>query len=374
MSDLNTQVLKLVDTFKAVKDDHGTRLGELERRAARAPDYANDNYISRGEDNPLAAALLESKEIKDLTSSFRGKAVVKLTGERADITSANGTVGAGRSAGTSLVPGHRVPGIVTLFERKLTIRDLCTQARTTSGSVEWVKETGFTNATRPVTETTTKPKSDLTFDLVTSPVRTLAHVFKISRQMLDDAPALAAYIGARGTYGLKYAEEQQILTGNNTGQNLNGILPQASAFSAPFSTDAEQAFDRINQGLAQVELANATADAIVLNATDWRALLSIKDGEERYIAPQSPFGLQAERLWNVPVVPSQAIPSGEFLVGSFANNAFIFDRLDTEVLLSTENEDDFITNRATVRIESRLAFIVTRPEAFVAGDLYPAST
>jgi integrase len=90
--------------------------------------------------------------------------------------------------------------------------------------------------------------------------------------MLDDGPSLAAYVGSRGTYGLKYVEETQLLTGNGTGQNLNGILPQASSFTPPFTTDAEQAFDRINEALAQVEQANVTADGIVLNPTDYRAI------------------------------------------------------------------------------------------------------
>lgn len=80
-------------------------------------------------------------------------------------------------------------------------------------------ETGYTNAARPVTETATKPQSDLTFNLVQFPVRTLAHVFQISRQIMDDAPGLASYINKRGTYGLKQVEEQQFLTGNNVGQN-----------------------------------------------------------------------------------------------------------------------------------------------------------
>jgi len=361
------QINEIANSISTFKDSFGTRLSELERRVARERDPGD--YVAANDDNPLAAALLDSKEIKDLTSTFRGRAVVKLQGERADITSGNTTVGAGRSAGTSLVPGHRVPGIVTPFERRLTIRDLVTVARTASGSVEWVKETGFTNNARPVTETTTKPKSDLEFNLLTTPVRTIAHTFKVSRQMLDDAPALAAYIGSRGTYGLKYVEEAQLLTGNGTGQNLNGIVPQAAAFVPPFTSTAEQAFDRINAALAQVETANAVADGIVLNSTDWRSLLGIKDGDERYLAGQAPFGIQPLQLWGLPVVPSQSMQAGEFLVGQFADNAFIFDRLDVEVLLSTENEDDFIRNMATVRVESRLAFVVTRPEAFVTGDL-----
>lgn len=371
MSELATQIGQMADSIRDMRSSVETRILELERRAAREP--ANDNYVAANDNNPLAAALLDSKEVQDLTSTFRGRAVVKIQGERADITSGNSTVGAGRSLGTSLVPGQRLPGIVKPFDRRLRVRDLCTQLRTTSGSVEWPRETGFTNNARPVTEGTTKPKSDLAFNLLTSPVRTIAHFFKISTQMLSDVPLMAAYIGARGTYGLKLKEEEQLLTGNGSGQNLNGIVPQATAYVPPFTTDAEQAFDRINAALAQVEEANAQPDAVVLNSTDWRSMLGIKDGEERYISGQSPFGLQGEQLWNVPVVPSLSIPRGEFLVGQFANNAFIFDRWDVEVRISTENSDDFERNLASVLVESRLAFALTSPEAMVTGDLVASS-
>lgn len=367
MSELATKITEIADTFKTVREDHGTRLSELERKWAREP--ANDNYVAANDNNSLAAALLDSKEIKDLTSTFRGRAVVKIQGERADITSSNTTVGAGRSSGTSLVPGMRVPGILAPFNQRLTIRDLCTQIRTTSNSVEWARETGFTNNARPVTETTTKPKSDLEFNLLTSPVRTIAHFFKISTQMLSDVPLMASYIGARGTHGLKLKEEAQLLTGNGTGQNLNGIVPQATAFSPAFTTVAEQAFDRVNQALGQVELASAVPDAVVLHPSDWRAMLGIKNGQEDYISQQSPFGLQEQRLWNVPTVTSLSMAPGEFLVGQFANNAMIFDRWDVEVRISTENSDDFERNLASVLVESRLAFALTSPEAMVSGDL-----
>src|SRR5690606_35377269 len=136
--------------------------------------------------------------------------------------------------------------------------------RTTSGSVEYPKETGFTNNARPVTERTTKPKSELTFNMYTAPVRTIAHIFKISREMLDDVPALAAYVGRRGTYGLQLAEENQILNGNGTGQNLNGILPQASAYAPTWNAVAEQSYDRINQAISQAEDAELPVDTIVL--------------------------------------------------------------------------------------------------------------
>jgi HK97 family phage major capsid protein len=302
MADLAHMITELGNKFSETTGDHHSRLRELEMlwdRFASSP-YARGEAANDNNDNPLAAALLDSRDVQDLTSNFRGKAVVKLTDENASITSANMTVGAGRSAGTSLVPGHRVDGIVTPYQRELRVRDVIGSARTTSSSVEFARETAFTNNARPVTEGTTKPQSELQFNLYTAPVRTIADTFKISRQMLDDGRALAAYVGRRGTYGLEFVEEQQVLYGNGSGQNLNGIIPQATAFDPTFNSTAETAFDRINAAISQAEDADLPVNAIVLNKRDWRKMLGIKDGDERYISGQSPFGLQDQRLWNFP--------------------------------------------------------------------------
>lgn len=368
MSDLLISKLdELGKTFRDTTGGLATRISELEKRAATERDNPDATDIAGAD--VLERAILNAPSVRDLSSSFRGKAVIKLADENAAITSGNTTVGAGRSAGTSLVPGQRVGGIFEPYRRELVLRDVIGAARTTSSSVEYVRETGFTNNARPVTEGTTKPTSDLAFNMYSAPVRTIAHIFKVSRQMLDDGPALAAYIGRRGTYGLKRVEEDQLLFGNGTGQNLNGLVPQATAFAPAFTSAAETAFDRINQAISQAEDAEVPVNAVVLNKRDWRKMLGIKDGDERYISGQSPFGLQEPRLWNLPVVATNAMPVGEFLVGAFGEAATIFDRLDVEVAISTENTDDFEKNMATIRVEERLAFAVFRPEAFVTGDL-----
>ncbi|WP_421476724.1 phage major capsid protein [Agrobacterium tumefaciens] len=340
--------------------DVTTRLGDLEKRAARERDGGDPDEKSLGD------IVVEAAGAQSFDSSYRG--MIKVKADRAAITSANTTVGAGRSQGTSLVPGARVPGIFGLPERQLTIRDLVMPGQTSSSSIEYVKETGFTNNAAPVAETTAKPYSDLTFDMTSSPVRVLAHLFKASRQILDDAPALRSYIDGRARYGLRFVEENQLLNGSGTGQNLHGLVPQATAFNPAFAAADETAIDRLRLAVLQVVLAEYPATAFVLNPIDWAKIELTKDAGGNYIIG-NPQGSLTPTLWNLPVVSTQAMAAGEFLTGAFSFAAQIFDRMDIEVLLSSENVDDFEKNLFTIRAEERLAFAVYRPESFVTGDV-----
>lgn len=353
-----------VKTDKALSElgDVTTRLSDMEKRAARERETGEDEQKSLGD------LVIDSSEFKAgmLTGASRGS--IRVKADRAAITSANTTVGAGRSQGMSLVPGARVPGIFGLPERQLTIRDLVLPGQTASSSIEYVKETGYTNNAAPVAETTAKPYSDLTFDMTSAPVRTIAHLFKASRQILDDAPALRSYIDGRARYGLRFAEENQLLNGSGTGQNIHGLVPQATAFNPAFAAADETGIDRLRLAVLQVVLAEYPATAFVLNPIDWAKIELTKDAGGNYIIG-NPQGSLTPTLWNLPVVSTQAMAAGEFLTGAFSFAAQIFDRMEIEVLLSSENVDDFEKNMFTIRAEERLAFAVYRPESFVTGDV-----
>jgi HK97 family phage major capsid protein len=72
-------------------------------------------------------------------------------------------------------------------------------------------------------------------------------------------------------------------------------------------------------------------------------------------------------------VETTAIAQDRFLCGAFNIAAQIFDRMEIEVLLSTENADDFERNMVTIRAEERLALAVYRPAAFVTGTVKAAA-
>ena len=276
------------------------------------------------------------------------------------------TTDADGSAG-DLVQTTRLPGVLGLPERRMTVRDLISPGTMEGSALEYVKETGFTNNAAPVAEGAKKPESTLKYDLITTTAKVIAHFFKASRQILSDAPQLASLIDHRGRYGLAYKEEQQLLNGDGTGQNLLGIIPQATAYLAPLTLAGATQIDMLRLALLQAELAEYPSTGMVLNPIDWARIELTKDDTGRYIIG-NPQGVIGATLWNRPVVTTQAIAVDKFLAGAFQMGAQVFDRWQARVEVATENEDDFTKNLVTILAEERLALAVYRPEAFIYGD------
>jgi HK97 family phage major capsid protein len=70
----------------------------------------------------------------------------------------------------------------------------------------------------------------------------------------------------------------------------------------------------------------------------------------------------------VPVIATPSLQRGEFIVGNFQLGAQLIDRLDMEVLISSEHADFFTKNMLMVRAEERVALAVKRPQALVFGE------
>ncbi len=334
------------------------RLQDIEQKLARRF-AANDptEQKSAGEE------LSESEEFQNLQT--RGRGIARI-GRKAvtNITSGlSGTGGVGAA-----IQATRVPGIVASPDREFTIRDLIMPGRTASNAIEYVRETGFQNmAAAQAGEGAAKAQSDISFGLVTTTVKTLAHWFRASKQVLSDIPLLQSYINGRAIYGLKYKEEEQLLAGDGTGQNLLGLIPQATLFNEALRKTGDTKIDTLRRAILQVRIAEYRASAIALNPVDWADIELTKDANGSYIWVNVQEG-GAQRLWKLPVVDSNAVPEGEFLVGAMNIAAQVFDREDAAVEVSTEDGDNFRTNMVTIRAEERLALAVYRPESFVHGE------
>jgi HK97 family phage major capsid protein len=336
----------------------GEQVAQIEQRLAEGGGNQDDERKSIGQQ------LVESDGFK----SFQASNFSKSTG-RADLkikatltsatTNADGSVGDG-------VQNTRLPGILPLPQRRLVVRDLITPGRMDGSTLEYVKETGFNNNAGMVAEGAAKPGSDLKLDLVTTSAKVIAHWIKASKQILDDVAQLRSMIDERLLFGLAYKEEGQLLNGDGTGQNLLGIIPQATTYTPPISLADLNIIDVLRLAMLQAALAEYPATGHVMHPTDWASIETLKDSQGRYIIG-NPQGQLTPTLWRLPVVETQAIAVRKFLTGAFKLGAQLFDRWDARVEVGYEN-DDFTKNLVTILGEERLALAVFRPEAFIYGD------
>ncbi|MEN7460426.1 phage major capsid protein [Pantoea dispersa] len=341
--------------LKAAETSLKAALGELEQHVAQMPLNAAKEVIQT-----VGQQLVSAEVMKDIRSSMEGGKRLSVPVQAA-ITTVD-------------VPGQiiaptRLPGIDQTPKQRLFIRDLIAPGRTQSNTIYYVKQTGFTNNAAVVPENTIKPYSDIQFAEETTPVRTIAHMFKASKQILDDFAQLQSTVDAEMRYGLKYVEEQEILFGDGTGAHLKGIIPQAVAFDPAFAVEKQTGIDVLRLAMLQAQLARFPASGHVLHFTDWARIELTKDELGRYILA-NPAQLTTPTLWGLPVVATEAAQFlGKFLTGAFNSGAQLFDREDANVVISTENADDFEKNMISIRCEERVALAVYRPEAFVFGSL-----
>lgn len=329
-------------------------MGELEQHVAQMP---VQNALKAVQS--FGQQLISAEALKDINSSIQGNKRISVPVQAALISS---------GVADGVVEHHRLPGVDAAPKQRLFIRDLVAPGKTTSPAIFWVQQTGFTNKAGVVPENTTKPYSDIQFETKLTPVTTVAHMFKASKQILDDFSQLQSLVDAEMRYGLKFVEEQEILFGDGSGAHLHGIIPQASKYVPEFKADKQNGIDDLRLAMLQAQLARFPASGHVLHFIDWAKIELTKDSLGRYILA-NPTALTGPTLWGLPVVATEtAAFKGKFLTGAFNAGAQLFDREETNVVISTENADDFEKNMISIRCEERLALAVKRPEAFIYGD------
>lgn len=352
----------VAELTKKGQELHG-RLHDLEQKTTEALEKIEkgaQRQLSIGEQFTADPKLSEYAKV----AKSHGKSNFRW--ETKTITSVTGSGGAG-------IWSERAPGVIENPLRPLSIRDLLDQGTTQTNLIEWVKENVYTNNADVVSEGTLKPESNITYIRDDVPVRTIAHWIRASKQVLADFKQLQTMINGRLRWGLKIKEEDQILYGDGTGENILGLVPQATPYATALTRSGDTMIDIIRHSILQVRLAFYPASGTVMSPTDWHNIELTKDNENRYLMA-SPSSRTPPMLWGLPVVESDGMSTGNFMTGAFRMAATLFDREEAAILLSTEDQDNFVRNLVTILAEERLALAVTRPQAFVFGGFPAGST
>ena len=258
--------------------------------------------------------------------------------------------------------------------RRLVVADLLGQETTTRAAVTYFVESETVNdSVVTVAEGAKKPLVSFGDPTpVTEQVRKIAAVLKESDEMVDDLPWLASSIENRGLYLVQLFEEDQLLNGNGSGTNLNGILNRSGILTEQTAADEGNVADAIFRAITKISTSSPfTADGIVINPTDYQTLRLAKDANAQYygggfFAGQYGQGGITEQppIWGLRTVVTPAVAAGTVLVGAFRAGASVIRRQGIGIEIANQNEDDFVNNRIAIRIEERLALAVRYPKAF----------
>lgn len=263
--------------------------------------------------------------------------------------------------------------LVSFERRPLRIRDLLTVIPVQSDSVKYAKQSVRTNAAKIVAEGTAKPYSQYAWIDATANIETIAHLSKMTLQAIADAPRLVAEVESEMRFGLAFAEEAEILNGDGTTGHLSGLIDNATAYAVPAGVTTANILtpvDKLRVAILQIHLQYAAPDGHVLNPVDMANIELLRRDPDKgggYLFGNPDAGGDIARLWRLPVVESASMAVGTFLTGAFKYSTSLYDRDGVSVLISTENDDDFEKNKATMRCESRLGLAVRRPFALVTG-------
>ena len=143
------------------------------------------------------------------------------------------------------------------------------------------------------------------------------------------------------------------------------MLPQATAYNRSASADTK--LDAIRRSLTQLQIAEFEGSGIVMSPSDWEAIELLKETTGGYIWA-NPMAQGGPRLWGLPVVVTNAMTTGTFLVGAFNVAAQIWDREDASIRVAEQHADFFIKNMVAILAEERLALTVYRPLSFIKGS------
>ena len=351
--------------------------------AAAASDI---KQLSSSEIKSIGQMFVESPEFKTLNGGRNGVNMVAPWQAALSLTSYN--VKDVYSALPSGTPGSfgtiQRDAMVLPPTRTKRVRDLFPTRTTTSAVIEYFRQIGFTSVANAPTNSASsvaerndggtafglKPQSSFSFVGEQAAVRTLAHWEAAHRNVLADEPQLRSIIDNELMYGLRLLEDNQILNGNGSGENLRGVLQTSGIQDYSWSEGAtlpvkDTKADALRRAATLSYLAYYEPSGIVMHPNDWEDIELTKDSQGQYLIAVSVAMGGEPRVWRMPIVDTPAIAEGTALVGAFGTGAQLYDREQASIRISEQHSDFFVRNAVVILAEQRLALAVKRPEAFV---------
>ena len=289
-------------------------------------------------------------------------------GAKATITGASNDY-----AGT-LIDAFRVAGADASYARENSILAQLSATRVNSDVVDLARVLYYgggqsVNNAAGVAEGSAPSESTMKFEKVSIPVRDVRAFLPVSNRAIADASQLGGLVDAFLRSGILEQVEDEIISGDGSGETIEGILEVSGTQSVAFDTDI---LTTIRKAITAVRYTgNARgALAVAMNPADMEQLDLLADSGTFYFG--GPAANVTPTVWGIPRIASVAVPEGTAVLGEWAQG-MLFERAPISVALHPQHSD-FATRGLTAVVASwRGTFGVMQPAKFAICDLTSGS-
>ena len=260
--------------------------------------------------------------------------------------------------------------------RRPTVSDLLGVGTISGTAVTYFVEGAVEGAFTTVAAGAQKPQIHVADPTArTDALKKIAAWFDMQDEMVEDVPFWVSEINNRGLYLLSLAEENQLLNGDGTGSNVEGLLVRSGVQTETKGAGTEA--DALFRAMTKVQTATGLApDGILINPLDYQTLRLAKDANDQYYGggfftgQYGSDGLAWQPpVWGLRTVVSSAVSQGTAVVGAFKAASTVYRKGGVRVESTNSDLGKFTQNKVTTRIEERLALAVRIPAAIVKVTL-----
>lgn len=252
--------------------------------------------------------------------------------------------------------------VVPDAQRPVQVTDLIPTVPWGQAAYTYMEETTFTNNAAETAEGSTYGEAALVLTEKSSTVRKIAVWLPVTDEQLEDVPGARGYVNARLRFMIQQRLDGQILTGNGTAPNLEGINNVTGIQTQAKGTDPTP--DAVYKALTKVRVTGrAMPNAAVFHPNDWQDVRLLRTSDGIYIWG-NPSEAGPERIWGIQVVQSDGQTENTAVVGDFANFALLAVRRGIDVQVTNAHSDFFINGKQAIRADMRAALVFVRPAAF----------
>ena len=263
--------------------------------------------------------------------------------------------------------------------RAVHIRSLIPNGSTDSQTIRFPKESAYDDGAAATAQGSTLGQSDFDITATSVNVEKIGTFMRITEEMLADTPQLTSYLSARVPSKVLSKEDAEILNGDGSSPNLDGLFTDGAAFVTSSSANFYQSIESANEydvliaALDQLAASNYQADSILLNPVDFHRIVLLKSTANEYLKNQVIQGVQPA-IMGVPITLNTAVTAGKFLVGNLSQATQLWIRDGLGVEFSREDSTNFRDGFVTVRAQERIALTNYQPNAIVQGTFSTAKT